>query len=280
VTNAQFARFIKATGYVTVAEHPPEAADYPDALPELLVPGSAVFRQPPGPVDMRDCTAWWAYVPGACWHHPDGAGSTWAGLEDHPVVHIAYADAEAYACWMGKHLPTEAQWERAARGGLEGAEYCWGDELAPDDRVMANTWQGRFPWENLASDGFERTSPVGTFPANGFGLYDMAGNVWQWTTDWYFPGHEIKSGHACCAPLNPKGPPRELSFDPGMPRSPLACRVLKGGSFLCAPSYCLRYRPAARFPQTPDTSTCHIGFRCVRAGEERTGQRESGAKKA
>jgi sulfatase modifying factor 1 len=255
VTNVEFARFVEVTGYLTVAERP---GDQP--------PGSAVFRQPEGPVDMRDCAAWWTYLPGACWRHPEGPGSDLGGREDHPVVHVTYEDALAYARWVGLELPTEAQWERAARGGLEGAEYCWGDDPTPDGRIMANTWQGEFPWQNLALDGHERTSPVGAFPPNGYGLHDMTGNVWEWTSDWFFPRHPLTAVKACCVPHNPKGPPRELSFDPGSPESSRPCKVLKGGSFLCALNYCLRYRPAARFPQTPDTSTCHIGFRCVRPG--------------
>jgi formylglycine-generating enzyme len=178
-------------------------------------------------------------------------------------VHVAHEDALAYARWSGKGLPTEAQWERAARGGLDAAEYCWGDDLTPGGRSMANTWRGRFPLEN-DSDDPPGTSRVGSFPPNGVGLHDMAGNVWEWTSDWFFPRHAVPSPDRCCLPRNPQGPPRDISFDPGSPESTHPCKVLKGGSFLCAPNYCLRYRPAARFPQTPDTSACHIGFRCIR----------------
>jgi sulfatase modifying factor 1 len=263
VTNAQFARFVAATGHVTLAERAPDPADYPGAPPELLVPGSAVFHPPPGPVDLRHCTAWWAYVPGASWRAPEGPGSTIGGRAEHPVVHVVHEDAQAYAHWCGKELPTEAEWERAARGGLEHAAYTWGDELAPEGRMMANFWQGEFPWQNLATDGFERTAPVGSFPANGYGLYDMAGNVWEWTQDFYRAHHlGPPAGKPCCVPANPRGPSARASRDPrepaGQPR-----KVLKGGSFLCAPTYCLRYRPAARFPQPIDSSTSHIGFRCV-----------------
>src|SRR5688572_5239120 len=181
VTNAEFRKFVEATGHVTLVEKPAEAADYPGAKPELLVPSSVVFRKAAGPVDLSNHHNWWAYVSGADWRHPRGPDSTIEGLEDHPVVHVAFEDAEAYARWAGKELPTEAEWEFAARGGIEGATYVWGDEFMPRGRSMANTWQGRFPWENLLQDGFEWTAPVGTFPSNGYGLYDMAGNVWQWT---------------------------------------------------------------------------------------------------
>ena len=185
VTNADFARFVDATHYLTVAERVPDAAQYPGALPHMLVAGSVVFRQPSQRVDLRNHYNWWTYVPGASWRHPIGPESSLAGLEDHPVVHVAYEDVEAYATWAGKEIPTEAEWEFAARGGLEGAVYTWGNEFAPDGKMMANTWQGEFPIQNLLVDGFERTSPVGSFPANGYGLCDMAGNVWEWTRDWY-----------------------------------------------------------------------------------------------
>jgi len=260
VTNAQFQRFVATTGHVTVAEQTPNAADYPGAKPELLVPASAVFRRPPQRVDMRNHYNWWAYVPGADWRHPLGPESSLDGLDDHPVVHVTYADAAAYARWAGKKLPSEAEWEMAARGGLT-SEFAWGDELHPGGHFMANTWQGEFPTENLASDGFETTSPVRHFPPNAFGLYDMIGNVWEWTTDWYSTRHRAK-GHGCCVLVNPRGGERETSYDPQIPvRIPR--KVMKGGSFLCAPNYCRRYRPAARMAQPIDTSTCHLGFRCV-----------------
>ena len=263
VTVAAFRRFVKATGHVTVAEHAPDPADYPDADPDLLVPGSGVFRMPPGPVPMDDVMNWWAWVPGASWRHPEGPGSTLDGRERHPVTHVAFADAVAYAAWAGKALPTEAEWERAARGGLEGAVYTWGDEATPKGRPMANTWQGRFPWENLCEDGFAGTSPVRSFPPNGYGLYDMAGNVWEWTVD------EVASRPAASEPAAGRGcvlrSGRRISGRPRRGRPPAGPTrlIIKGGSHLCAPSYCLRYRPAARQLETPDTSTSHIGFRCI-----------------
>jgi formylglycine-generating enzyme required for sulfatase activity len=266
VTNAEFARFIYATGYVTLAEGTPDPGDYPSVDPALLVPGSLVFRRPPHRVSLHDPRSWWVYVPGACWRHPEGAGDTLRGREAHPAVHVAYEDAEAYAAWAGKTLPTEAEWELAARGGLDGAVFVWGDAFAPEARMLANTWQGEFPWQNLATDGYEGTSPVGAFPANGYGLHDMAGNVWEWTADFYRSGHAAHAAKACCTPRNP----RVLSPDPshaaGQPAAPIPHKVLKGGSHLCAPNYCLRYRPAARQPQAVDTSACHIGFRCVVRG--------------
>jgi formylglycine-generating enzyme required for sulfatase activity len=243
VTVAEFRRFVKATGHVTVAERAPERADYPDADPRLLVPGSLVFRPTRGPVDLGDFRNWWAYVPSACWRSPEGGSSDVYTRARHPVVHVAYEDASAYAAWAGKALPTEAEWERAARGGLEGKRFAWGDEFDP---MLANTWQGEFPWQNLLTDGFAGTSPVGSFPPNGYGLYDVTGNVWEWTTDW-FEGH---------APVAPCCAGSEAGAE--IPR-----RVIKGGSHLCAPNYCLRYRPAARQAEAVDTSTSHIGFRCV-----------------
>lgn len=263
VTNAQFARFVQETGHRTFAEIPPDPRDYPGALPEMLFAGSLVFVQPSGPVDLRDLRNWWHFVPGADWQHPLGAGSTIEGLMDHPVVHVSYADAEAYARWAGNSLPTEAEWEYAARGGLEGAEFAWGDELAPGGTIMANTWQGEFPWQNLLEDGFERTSPVGSFPPNGYGLFDMIGNTWEWTADWYRPRHPAEKQKSCCVPRNPRGGEERESRDPAMPQVAIPRKVLKGGSHLCAPNYCRRYRPAARFPQPIDTSTSHVGFRCV-----------------
>lgn len=263
VTNARFARFVEATGHRTFAEIAPRAEDYPGALPEMLFEGSLVFIKPQGPVDRRNLRNWWHWTRGADWRHPEGPGSTIDGRDQHPVVHIAYADALAYAAWEGKALPTEAEWERAARGGLEGTEFAWGDALTVDGRHMANTWQGQFPWENLAEDGFEGTSAVGTFPPNGYGLVDVIGNVWEWTTDWYQARHAEDARKACCVPHNPRGAREEDSFDPHQPAIRIPRKVLKGGSHLCAPSYCRRYRPAARYPEPVDTSTSHIGFRCI-----------------
>ena len=253
VTVAEFRRFVKQADYVTTAERPPDPADYPDADPDLLVPGSLVFRKTKGPVDLHDVRNWWAYLPGASWRHPDGPSSDLSRRDKHPITHVAYADALAYAAWAGKDLPTEAEWEYAARGGLDGAVFAWGDEFAPDGELMANTWQGQFPWQNLLLDGYEGTSPVGAFPANGYGLLDMTGNVWEWTSDLFRPRHRRDAeGNArpCCTP-------REMAG------GEIARRVIKGGSHLCAPSYCLRYRPAARQGEAVDTSTGHIGFRCV-----------------
>ena len=264
VTNAAFAAFVEDTGYTTLAEREPDPADYPGADPDDLVAGSAVFTSPDGPVDLREPSDWWEYVPGADWRHPLGPDSDIEDRTDHPVVHVAYEDAAAYAEWAGKELPTEAQWERAARGGLEGKRYVWGEEHVPDGELMANTWQGEFPHENRALDGYERTSPVASFPANGFGLYDMAGNVWDWTRDWFSadPTAGGSASPACCTPRNPRAASREESVDPRDP-SAVPRRVLKGGSHLCAPNYCFRYRPAARYPQPVDTTTSHVGFRCV-----------------
>ncbi|MDO8210815.1 formylglycine-generating enzyme family protein [Conexibacter sp. CPCC 206217] len=252
VTVRDFRRFAEETGYVTLAEQQPAADEYPDALPELLVPGSLVFRKAPQRVSLNDWRQWWAYVPGADWRHPGGPGTSIRGRDRHPVVHVAHQDAAAYAAWAGKALPTEAEWELAARGGLDGATFAWGDEERPDGRLMANHWQGEFPWQNLKAKGWEGTSPVATFPPNGHGLYDMTGNVWEWTADAWTESHATE--RACCAP-----PPAPTS-EPGahIPR-----RVIKGGSHLCAPNYCLRYRPAARQGEPIDTSTSHIGFRCV-----------------
>jgi sulfatase modifying factor 1 len=205
VTNAEFRRFVKATGYVTVAEHPPDPADYPDADPALLVPGALVFQPARGPVDLRDWRNWWAWVPGACWRHPEGPGSTLHGRDRHPVVQVAYADAQAYAAWAGKTLPSEAEWEYAARGGLDGAVFAWGDEFAPRGRMLANTWQGEFPWRNLLLDRYAGTSPVGAFPPNGYGLSDMTGNVWEWTSDYFALQHPRRAERPCCVPRHPPG---------------------------------------------------------------------------
>jgi sulfatase modifying factor 1 len=273
VTNRQFAAFVAETGYVTVAERPLDPAAYPAAAPHELLPGAVVFHMTPGPVDTRDYRNWWGWVTGASWRHPEGPGSTVKGRKDHPVVQIAYEDAEAYATWAGKALPTEAEWEFAARGGLDGREFAWGDELVPRGRHVANTWQGAFPWQNLAEDGYPGTCPVRSFPANAYGLYEVCGNVWEWTTDWFAPKHTPEAAKpageeagkpGCCVSANPRGPGKEASYDPAQPATVIPRKVVKGGSFLCAPSYCRRYRPAARHPQMIDTGTSHIGFRCVR----------------
>ena len=261
VTNAEFGRFMLATDYVTLAERAPDPLLYPGARPEMLVPGSVVFQPPLRPVDLRNHYNWWNWVPGANWRHPEGPKSSVVNRDDHPVVHVAWEDVEAYAKWAGKDLPTEAEWEFAARGGLEGAVYCWGDEFAPEGKMMANTWQGEFPLINLLLDGFEGTSPVGAFPANGYGLYDMTGNVWEWTADWYQAHNKFRN--SCCATVDPKGAEKDNSYDPRTPNIRIPRKVLKGGSYLCAPNYCLRYRPAARISQQIDTGTCHQGFRCV-----------------
>jgi len=261
VTNRQFADFVEATGWTTLAERPADPKAYADADPELLVPASAVFTPTSGPVDLGVPGHWWQYQPGACWRHPLGPDSDLEGLGDHPVVHIVWEDIEAYAQWAGLDLPTEAEWEFAAWGGRSDCEYAWGDSLEPDGKLLANVWQGRFPFENTLADGWMRTSPVGHYPPNGFGLYDMIGNVWEWTRDWWSLS---SSGvlRTCCVPQNPRGGPRTGSSDAAYPKRPR--KVLKGGSHLCAPSYCRRYRPAARHPQAIDTSTSHIGFRCIK----------------
>jgi formylglycine-generating enzyme len=264
VTVAEFRRFVKATGHVTWAERPPDPTDYPDALPELLVPGSLVFTGADRPVDLSNIQNWWTWVPGADWRHPEGPGSTLDGRDRHPVTHVAFSDAQAYAAWAGKELPTEAEWEYAARGGLEGKIFCWGDDFAPKGRMMANTWQGEFPWQNLLLDGYERTSPVRSFLPNGYGLFDMAGNVWEWTSDFFTPAHDDEPNHPCCAPHNPRVISPEQSYQKSGPGAHIPRRVTKGGSHLCAPNYCLRYRPAARQGQAVDSTSSHIGFRCAR----------------
>jgi formylglycine-generating enzyme required for sulfatase activity len=261
VTNRQYAEFVEDTGYVTVAERPLDPADYPGAPPENLVPGSLVFTMTAGPVDLRHLSQWWTWTPGACWKHPDGPGSSVPGREDEPAVHVAYEDAEAYALWAGKSLPTEAEWERAARGGVERATYVWGDEPEPSGTRLANYWHGDFPWRH--ADGYGRRSPVGSYPANPYGLHDMAGNVWEWTADWYLERHPEDAGKPCCVPLNPRGGSLEASYDRAQPQFRIPRKVIKGGSYLCADSYCLRYRPAARRPQMIDTGMSHIGFRCL-----------------
>jgi formylglycine-generating enzyme len=263
VTAADFRRFVRETGYVTVAERPLDPADYPDADPELLVPGSLVFKKTAGPVALDDVRNWWEYVPGAYWKRPGGPGTTINGRDRHPVVQVAPEDAEAYAGWAGKELPSEAEWEYASRGGLEGAAFVWGDEHFPGGNAAANTWQGEFPWQNLKLDGHEGTSPVGSFLPNGYGLFDMAGNVWEWTTDFFAPRSAGEAGTPCCVPRNPRVTTPEASHALGQPAEQIPRRVIKGGSHLCAPNYCLRYRPAARQGEAVDTSTGHIGFRCM-----------------
>jgi formylglycine-generating enzyme required for sulfatase activity len=263
VTNRQFREFVEATNHVTFAEIPPDPKDYPGALLEMLFAGSLVFTPRNYPVDLRDWSQWWQFLKGAQWRHPHGPGTTIEGRDDHPVLHVSFADALAYARWARKDLPTEAEWEFAARGGLDGAEFAWGDEFTPDGKHMANTWQGSFPFQNLNEDGFLRTSPVTAFPPNGYGIHDMIGNVWEWTKDWYTAKHEGDKEKACCIPQNPRGGREEESYDPCQPEIKIPRKVLKGGSHLCAENYCRRYRPAARHAQPVDTSTSHVGFRCV-----------------
>lgn len=273
VTNDRFAEFVAATGYRTVAERPLDPAQFPGAPAENLVPGSMVFTPTPGPVDLRHLSQWWTWVPGASWRHPEGPGSDVADRGVHPVVHVAVEDAEAFAAWAGAVLPTEAQWEYAARGGLEGAEFAWGDEKSPGGRIMANTWDGPdFPWRSTGESGWDRTSPVGSFPANGYGLVDMTGNVWEWTADWWTAQHPEAAGSACCAPVDPRGGLEAASPDPRQPQFRVPRRVVKGGSHLCADSYCRRYRPAARRPQAIDTGMSHLGFRCAWALPEATSE--------
>lgn len=266
VTNARFGEFVEATGHVTGAEVAPEPDQYPGAHVDDLVPGSLVFEMTDGPVDLSVFANWWRWTPGADWRHPLGPDSTIDGLGDHPVVHIAHADAVAFATWANKSLPTEAEWEYSARGGLDGAEFVWGDEDKQESDPVANTWQGRFPFENTERDGWTRTSPVGTYESNGYGLFDMAGNVWEWTNDWYTSGPAAREQHACCAPQGIRGGSREGSMDPAQPEITIPRKVLKGGSHLCSIQYCFRYRPAARQPQMIDTAASHVGFRCIRRG--------------
>jgi sulfatase modifying factor 1 len=258
VTNRQFVAFVQATGYLTVAEQKPDPKEFPGVPEENLVPGSLVFTPPDRPVDLTNYAAWWSFVPGASWQHPEGPQSGIVGREDHPVVQVCYLDAVEYAKWAGKRLPTEAEWEFAARGGLTQQPYVWGDEFEPDGKVMANTWQGRFPYQNTQQDGWARTSPVKAFPPNDFGLYDVAGNVWEWCSDWYRPDYyEHSPGH------NPQGP--DDSFDPNEPGLPK--RVQRGGSFLCSDQYCSRYMPGGRGKGDINTGSSHVGFRCAKSPE-------------
>ena len=266
VTNESFGKFIAATGYVTVAERKPRAEDFPGAPPENLVPGSIVFTPPNEPVPLRDQTGaahlrWWAYVPGASWKHPLGPGSDISDRPQEPVVHVAFEDAVAYARWAGKRLPTEAEWEFAARGGLAGARYPWGDDFLPAGRWMANTWQGRFPGQNTAEDGYPGLAPVGRYPANAYGLFDMSGNVWEWCSDWYRPDTYAAAAARGDQPtVDPDGP--EDSHDPNEPGQPK--KIQRGGSFLCSDQYCSRYIVGTRGKGEVSSSTNHIGFRCVR----------------
>ncbi len=254
VTNAEFAAFVEETGHVTVAEVAPDPADFPGADPALLVPGSQVFTQTPGPVGLDDWTRWWRWQPGASWRAPQGPGSRWEEIPDHPVVHVGWSDATAYARWSGQDLPTETEWEYAARGGLLGRDFAWGDELSPDGEILANTWRGPFPWRSDDPQGFDRTSPVGSYPPNGYGLHDMIGNVWEWTrTRWSDshagPADDLRQAASCCGSLRLEETDR---------------MVTKGGSHLCSPDYCQRYRPAARQGHGVNDTTSHVGFRCVR----------------
>lgn len=260
VTNEEFARFVAATHYLTVAERTPRAEEFLGAPPENLVPGAVVFVAPPQPVPLDSQFRWWRYVPGANWRHPLGPGSSLAGREHFPVVHVAYEDAEAYARWAGKRLPTEAEFEFAARGGLAGRRYAWGDELRPGGRWMANTFQGHFPDADSGEDGAIGVAAVASYPPNGYGLFDVTGNVWEWCRDWYRPDtYERQAARGLAR--NPTGP--DSSFDPAEPGAPK--RVQRGGSFLCSSQYCARYLVGARGKGDPSTGTNHLGFRCVRS---------------
>ncbi|WP_061963487.1 formylglycine-generating enzyme family protein [Demequina aurantiaca] len=293
VTNTQFAEFVESTGYVTVAERPMDPALYPGVDPTALVPGSLAFTPTSGPVDLTDWRQWWSWEKGAQWRHPFGPDSGIEDRSDHPVLHVCFEDAQAYATWAGKRLPTEAEFEYAARGGLDGATYAWGEEVHPDGKLMANNWQGKFPYLNTGAEGWVGTSPVGTFPANPFGLVDMIGNTWEWTSSYYTPSHraaagdqapttgpsanllsppattpasaDAGAGEAGCGDGCTCGPSdARLASASAEPGSEIPRRVLKGGSHLCAPEYCLRYRPAARSPQAEDSGTTHISFRCAK----------------
>ena len=264
VTNAQFAAFIKATNYVTVAERTPRAEDFPGALPENLVAGSVVFSPPDHPVPLDNHLQWWSYIPGANWRHPSGPKSDLKGKENYPVVHIAYEDAQAYARWAGKRLPTEAEWEFAARGGKPGEPFVWGEQFCVSGKFMANTHQGTFPVNDTGQDGFIGIAPVAQYPPNNYGLYDMAGNVWQWTSDWYRPDYYAQLVTAGVVARNPKGP--DSSFDPSEPDQPK--KVHRGGSFLCTDQYCSRYIVGTRGKGEVDTGTNHLGFRCVKEASQ------------
>jgi formylglycine-generating enzyme required for sulfatase activity len=257
VTNEQFEKFVKATGYLTIAERKPDAKDFPGADPQMLVPGAVVFTPPDHPVKLDNPMLWWTYSPGANWRHPDGPGSDIQGKEKFPVVQVAWQDAAAYAKWAGKRLPTEAEWEHAARGGLDREPYVWGREKFPENRRMANIWDGEFPVKNTGADGWKETAPVGSFPPNGYGLFDMAGNVWEWCADWYSDDYYSRSPE-----LNPQGPTE--AHDPEEPTVPK--RVIRGGSYLCSDAYCRGYRPSARMKASADTGLSHTGFRCVKPG--------------
>lgn len=265
VTNEQFSQFVKATGYTTVAERTPKAEDYPDAPPENLVAGSVVFNRSEGPVPLDNHLRWWAYIKGANWRHPEGPESDLRGRGKHPVVHVAWEDAVAYAKWAGKRLPTEAEFEFAARGGLDRKKFAWGNDLKPDGKWAANIWQGHFPYDNTAEDGFRATAPVGSFPANAYGLHDMAGNVWEWCADWYRPDYYAKLAAGPQPVRNPQGP--SDSFDPSEPGTPK--RVMRGGSYLCTDQYCTAYEAGARGKGAADTGTNHLGFRCVMSKQTR-----------
>ena len=257
VTNRQFAAFVAETSYVTVAERRPDPKDFPGAPPEAVVAGSIVFTPPSTPVPLDNALAWWRYVPGTSWTHPDGPDSSIEGRDDYPVVQVAFEDAEAYAKWAGKRLPTEAEWERAARGGLDRKKYVWGDEMLPGGAWQVNNWQGNFPVQNVAADGFKGLAPVARFRPNGYGLFDTAGNVWEWCADWYRPGYEFDG---TVPTRNPKGPTSSLDpAEPGLPK-----RVQRGGSFLCSDMYCTRYLPGARGKGEVSSAASHLGFRCVK----------------
>lgn len=264
LTNKEFEKFVRATGYLTIAEQAPKAEDFPGADPANLVAGSVVFASPKSPVPLDNHLRWWAYVQGASWKHPEGPESNLQGRENYPVVHIAWPDAQAYAKWAGKRLPTEAEWEYAARGGLEAQDFSWGSEFRPKGKIMANTFQGKFPSENTGEDGYKSTAPVAQFPANGFGLFDMSGNVWEWVSDWYRPDYYEYLKKAGEPALNPQGPADSL--DPSEPG--VAKRVMKGGSYLCTDQYCARYMPGGRGKGDPMTGTNHLGARFV-ISEER-----------